>query len=164
MSERGPGTNTMWTPEREAELRRLAGLGWSAPQIGRKLGCTRNAAISKMVRLGIPRGVAASAPSRVPAVKPMPRNPVGNLPAPMKVGGGRVYAQVPPRPLPRQKNGPPGLCTIHTLTMTSCRWPVGEPSAGMTYCGATALDGKPYCGTHHLVCYAGLPPKKARAA
>ena len=48
-----------WTQERDAELRRLWAAGYPGREIGRRLGCSKNAAIGRAHRLKLPLRVAA---------------------------------------------------------------------------------------------------------
>lgn len=44
----------------------------------------------------------------------------------------------------------PDRIGILELRHSSCRWPLGEPSApDFGYCGRTSIEGKPYCAEHH---------------
>lgn len=67
-----------WTPEREAELRRMWGEGKSAADIARALGgVTRNAIIGRIHRMGLGRETAAQVSARTRAkAKAKPKAPV----------------------------------------------------------------------------------------
>lgn len=43
--------------------------------------------------------------------------------------------------------------SILGLTNDTCRWPIGDDAATMTFCGAKPLDGQPYCECHHARAY-----------
>jgi hypothetical protein len=136
---------TSWTEERVAILRKAVADGLSSGQAARKIGCTRNAANTKAVRLGLSfggtDGPAAKSKNQHTAsvaadlkVRPSPRNPVGN------------FRTSPPRP-PVERDEPPGACTLTTLVEHSCRWPIGQGEA-MTFCGKDAGRRSSYCGLH----------------
>lgn len=145
-----------WTVEMIVDLRRYAAEGLSAEQIARKFKTTRNSVCAKCGRLRL----------ALKGVNSQRGRPAGNTVRPaVRVGSDnrRLYALPPTKPLPVAVDEPPGLCTIHTLTLMSCRWPIGEPSADMTYCGKTKERGS-YCGAHHLISSGGLPPQRKRRA
>jgi hypothetical protein len=55
------------------------------------------------------------------------------------------------------------------LTLTTCRWPIGDPSdEGFRFCGASASD-PPYCNSHRRLAYHAarapiIPPAKLNAS
>lgn len=51
---------TAWTPEEDAELRRLLALGWSARRIGEEIGRSRNGIIGRANRLGLAKATKSS--------------------------------------------------------------------------------------------------------
>lgn len=53
MTRRTPQSHTFWTDARVADLRRRAAEGWSASDIGKAFGTTKNAIIGKCDREGI---------------------------------------------------------------------------------------------------------------
>ncbi|QEX18514.1 hypothetical protein FRZ44_38210 [Hypericibacter terrae] len=55
MNPGGPKPPSIWTPAREAELRRLVAEGLGAPAIARRLGASRSAVRGKCLRLGLKR-------------------------------------------------------------------------------------------------------------
>ncbi len=63
---------------------------------------------------------------------------------------------------PEQDN----VIRLDGLQTGMCRWPVGESDgAGYHFCGAAAVDGKPYCPTHcDLAYYRPLFKAKKTAA
>jgi GcrA cell cycle regulator len=129
-----------WTEEREAELRRLYGLGLSADAIAAELGITRNAAIGKIDRLGLSKGARRVRSTRfvnhgnrfdvTDAVPPLPAMP----------GGSNI-------PIAQRR-------TLPELNNSMCRWPFGEPSSpDFFFCGADAIPNYPYCGVHCRLAY-----------
>lgn len=132
-----PGGSDFWTPEREALLRQTYARGDSFAVIARTVGdgCTRNQALGKVYRLGLPKRGAKSAVSRANARAGKPRAGPPRPPRLRLVGEGR--AGMPEAP---------GLATLLTLTPTMCRWPIGDPeSPGFTFCGQRRAPGRPYC-------------------
>jgi GcrA cell cycle regulator len=62
------------------------------------------------------------------------------------------------KPIPRpvvvcDEPRPDGSVTILELRRHHCRWPMGEPSFEMRYCGAQAMEDRPYCAAHHRIAY-----------
>lgn len=62
-------------------------------------------------------------------------------------------------PLPAAADAAIPICqrkSILDLDSQSCRWPVGDPAEpNFFFCGAPPLPGKPYCGLHAGIAYAG---------
>ena len=147
-----------WTAEQTQRLRELATQDLSASQIGAALGVTKNAALGKMHREGIP----------MPRPKLKTRKG-RSRPQPHKIrlyDGWRTPRQTASRGLgqvfrDQAVHLPPGLIDLPAeptaatavdiigLTPTSCRWPLGEPTADMLYCGATIGVGS-YCPFHTM--------------
>lgn len=148
-----------WTDEDIQRLRELAGEGLSASQIATELGrVSRNSVVGKLHRLGIVKTGAAPKPKRVYERKFKPRLAAANNnkvtkdlnEASLKVAIiglkplrpiGTVYSTVPPSPEAQP-------CTILELNNTNCHWPL-DPN----FCGAVAVDGKPYCAHHSRIAY-----------
>lgn len=153
-----------WTPEREADLKRMHRNRLSAAQCALFFGCgcTRNAVIGKLYRLGLTSddGGAARMPSRAMRVPKPPRPP-------------RVRAEAPPRlpkaPMPKPKITDVARVSILELTNFTCRWPVGNPATeGFGYCGLPQGDlqgGRPYCPDHAAIATNKIErrPAKTRA-
>ena len=54
--------------------------------------------------------------------------------------------------------------TTIALTVNTCRWPVGDPTApDFHYCGERPLVGQPYCETHDSQSYQTARRKKSVA-
>ncbi|MBV9994516.1 MAG: hypothetical protein JO127_04820 [Caulobacteraceae bacterium] len=157
-----------WTPEREAEARRLyLDEGRSAAAVARLLGApSRNTIIGKAYRSGWklpqdrarPRGQGLRAP-RAPPKPPgrqalRARTEARRLPAP----------SLPVSALPLAAALPPGAAPVAFMARPAgrCCWPIGaerEPAgAEMLVCGAPALPGawQPYCQIHLAL---GLQPR-----
>lgn len=48
------------------------------------------------------------------------------------------------------------LVGLLQLNVHTCKWPIGDPvSPGFGFCGASPLEGKPYCKTHHRRAHIG---------
>lgn len=159
---------SFWNEEREAELRRLAP-NHTAGQIADKLGAkSRSAVIGKIHRLKLrlnpdrPRGQARPKITRPAKAKPSPvarANPTGtpsrgpSPPIPTNVGS---YSP------PMSTIGGRYQCGLVHLSSTTCRFPCwGDdvtPFSEQRYCGATAVEGLPYCHTHCRAAYTAPRP------
>lgn len=141
---------TMWSDERMATLKRLVTERLTATEIGAEMGIGRGAVIGKLQRMGVPLSGAHGGPKR-----PSPRHAptTSNLPRPRK------KLVKPPSPTPdiepELTDLPPDqsdfACTIHDLRDDTCRWPLGEPTHDMRYCGSPAK--RVYCGRHRAIAY-----------
>jgi GcrA cell cycle regulator len=113
-----------WTEERVSKLKALWGEGRTASQIATMLGdVTRNAVIGKAHRLGL-----KGRPSPIRKEKTVVQKPVRRQAA----------------PVPRATR----------VSDRQCHWPIGHPrEPGFHFCGAPAVDDKPYCEEHCAVAY-----------
>lgn len=183
-----------WDDDRVAALKKAWLAGSSAAQIARQLGhgCTRNAVIAKVHRLGLSNRARASDPggdgalkvkaqphvqpsvvirSRRKAGAPPPPTPaairsVGHRPNP----GAVATVPVPPSPLPDeiQTKRPPMLCSIVELRSGQCKWPIGHPKdASFGFCGHRAVQNGQgefvYCVEHQAVAVASSGGPLAKA-
>jgi len=135
-----------WTDTRVTKLKSLAADGLSASQIAAQLFVTRNSAMGKLYRMGVPL-------LRKQGKKPPRPEPTGP----------RIARRSPSLPMP-DLNQPPDVsafaCTIAELHEGMCKWPIGDPSKiyDFRYCGAPA-DGS-WCPRHYWIVYR---PKGMRA-
>jgi GcrA cell cycle regulator len=144
----------MWPEERTAELLRLRDEHLTGSQIAARLGTTRSAVIGKLRRLdlgpisGYRRGTAVEAKNK-------PERRRSKL---YVTNSAAVLREVPIQPLPQPKPSNTQTdqqiphsqrCTLMQLGRDSCRWPVGEiGTPEFFFCGATRIDGSPYCASH----------------
>jgi GcrA cell cycle regulator len=149
-----------WNADREEMLKKLwpEGLPTSeiAARINAKLGggLTRNAVISKRIRMGIPDRGDPSGDNRVKRRR-MKKKPKTQAPwRPLQVTGKR-----PPPPVIFEADGYTSILedfiphkqrkTVVTLEPDDCRWPIGDPQkADFHFCGAEKVSGLPYCESH----------------
>lgn len=146
---------SFWSQDRErllVALRRDHGL--TSGQIAGRLGCTRNAVIGKLHRLGM----------TVPAQRSYPRSvhkkPLLQFAKPGNESDGRIK---PPKWIRETIAGTVARCTLEDLEAfdRKCRYPHGD-AAPYTFCGGTAVPGSSYCLAHLQACYT-QPPKAAAA-
>ncbi len=129
----------------------------SASKIALRLGMTRSAVLGKRKRMGLPeRGSGVRVPASGDSLRPSKRS---------RARRGEGAGQTKPHWRPSLPDCeataavdlPPEssdcAVTILGLTEQTCRWPIGEAAAAMTYCGATALDESSYCGRHHRLAH-----------
>jgi GcrA cell cycle regulator len=132
-----------WNDDRIAALKSLYKAGHSAGQIAAELGCSRNAVIGKINRLGIRNRLDMRAKPGTPRT----REETGRLAIETKMS-----PFLPPDPLT------PAVmrrCTILQLTDKICHFPIGDPrEPGFHFCGNDgAGDGVPYCPYHARMSY-----------
>lgn len=144
-SKRAWSNSNRWNEERTTTLKELWEQGYSASQIGKELGCTRNSIIGKAHRLDLPRRDHVKPD---PALPPLPRKP-------------RRYSHMikmkssvplpPPAPAPS-----PGIgVQLIDLEARHCRFVIGSSNEGhklALYCGQDKAYG-PYCAYHARLCY-----------
>lgn len=135
MTKGQPGKSFWRFPSQDQYLTELLAQGLSFSQVGRKMGCSRNAALSRARRLGIQ------------SLRALTRFKPGARPRP-------TVTVEAPAPLPPAE--PPIDTAVSLLAASSvhCRWPLGEPASGMMVCGAPPFTpGEPYCEAHARKAY-----------
>jgi GcrA cell cycle regulator len=138
-----------WPDEDTNSLRQLWEGGYSASQIGKALGRTRNAVIGKVHRLGLPKRRERYAQGvrkvRVPKLK--------LAPLPVRVVQKKVTPMYTPPDEPVSLN-----LTLMHLELGQCRWPHGE--GPIFFCGHPSHKASSYC-EHHLH-RSKAPPERKR--
>ena len=147
-----------WTDERVELLKKLWADGLSASQIAAQLGgVTRNAVIGKVHRLNLSGRAkpASSGPrQRKPRTSGSPHRPGGR-----HYTAGNTALKTHASPAPRRLPTPAALkdivvpislnVSLLSLTDAMCKWPQGDPGdEDFHFCGAPAVEGKPYCPDH----------------
>jgi len=132
-----------WTDERVQELTRMTREGKVFREIAEILGCTRNAVIGKVHRLGLHVEV------------PLSKQKTARRRAPVNVAKIKAKAPDPPRfkykprepsvsvkmPTPSKHQG----LGLLDLEPHHCRFPTGQ-GAEITFCGQPKLHGYSFCG------------------
>lgn len=147
-----------WTDERVELLKKLWSDGLSASQIAAELGgITRNAVIGKVHRLGLSgrakstsTGAARPRKARTPSMLRIGRVAIrGNTAL------AHAYEIEEAEPEMMENIIPIGQRrTLLELNEQTCRWPIGDPSAGdFFFCGGNTVTGLPYCAFHSRVAY-----------
>ncbi len=134
-----------WTEEQVALLKVLWPKSLSATEIGKQLGVTKNAIISKGGRLGLPprpspKRRRSHTTYRAPTLTRLSNKAVTFS----AMGPGAVHELAVGRPSVRK----PELCC----------WPIGDPGTKSFHsCKATAEPRKPYCTEHQAEAHLQKP-------
>ena len=146
-----------WTPENVDLLRRLQAGGATFSIIAEQLGTTRCAIAGKTRRLGLCKFTA-----NLYKTKPNARGPRGPTGGPRnattianRILNARLKRAPQPPPIVSEPN-PESHVTMMALTLTACRYVVGEPNGIDTvYCGSQVWgEWESYCGFHHHITHA----------
>jgi GcrA cell cycle regulator len=144
-----------WTMTVVAELERLHAEGLTTGQIASRLGCSRNAVIGKLHRIGQAGIRPAARPRTIKAL-----------------AGGRSDAAPPPprllRPAPRRTPPAPHLAVaaeprpLVALDECACRWPVAGEGETTLFCAAWKPVERSYCDRHRaMAVHRVAPPIKS---
>ncbi len=136
------GPPPFWTVTKIGELKELNSRGLSASQMGRELGCGRNAVIGKLHRLHVAFRNApyVNNPPHRKARRPSKRLLAPSVPT--REAPGITDLPVVPSPLT--------WVFFANLEPDQCRWPAaGEPGPRMRCCGAPQMADCSYCAYHH---------------
>lgn len=151
-----------WTDDRVETLKKLWESGLSASQIAAELGgCTRNAVIGKIHRMGLSgraKGHKGPQVRKIRSVRDrMVKRPPGGfgLKSPLVMGNAALSFEPEPEAefvdniIPMHQR-----LTLLELTDETCKWPVGDPQhADFHFCGGRAVNGMPYCAHHCRLAY-----------
>lgn len=158
-----PRADYEWSDEQTKQAVELFRGGQTALEISIKIGCTRNAVIGKMGRLGEKSPNRSYVPrihgERKAALETKPKARPNMQTISARAARKRPLEVIPPmlvvRHTPRQYVAPKATRkTLQGLKERDCRWPcgdVGQP--GFFFCGAPQVDGRVYCATHCAVAY-----------
>lgn len=145
---RGPGLPEADRAMRNAEIRRLVLAGKTMPQIAGLLNITRN----------VVKGFIYTAKLAPKLARPGTPIRSSRKPALDKAWfRGKPHNDLPPRVV---LNNPADHAIpewqrvrLFDFTPHTCRWPIGEPSWEMSYCGAETNGRRSYCAEHHARAY-----------
>jgi GcrA cell cycle regulator len=146
-----------WIDKRVEILKSRWAANWTAREIGKLLGCSRNAVIGKARRLGLPESVHRVRPGEgKPRVRRAKRaRPTRLAPASRR----RESSHKQPVELPLTKDEPPSRQIAFTdLKTGECRWISGDDGF---CCGHATTQivargrhiASPYCGFHSARAY-----------
>lgn len=162
-----------WTDERIADLRRHVSNGLTASRIAAELGCSRNAVIGKVHRLGAQLQTPPTSP-------PKPSTPAAivetrifrKVEKRLKIRPGHASQTVrevqviePTEVMDLAPDHSQFACTVGDLAADMCRWPIGDSGDLETfrYCGEPHGNSGPYCGRHHAIAYRPFVSNRRRA-
>jgi GcrA cell cycle regulator len=127
---------TPWTPDTIAQLRQMWADGVSTPEIGRRLGVSKNSAVGKIHRLHLPPRPSPIRPRTGDQPKPRPRAALrGTLPPSTVIPVDRVREIV-----------------VVGQRVRECCWIDGQRGAWLN-CDQSAIGKSSYCGHHHSIAY-----------
>jgi len=167
-----------WTSDQVAQLQQLWEEGHSTAEIGRRMGLSKNAIVSKARRLNLP-----------PRPSPIRSASTPSSPKPPKAGesegdGGvatgvwvpiasLVVSTVPQAVAVVAGSEPVGRhellsllsCIGDRVSDRGCCWPIGEPGTPeFRFCGVERVGGRsPYCPEHHAIAYVPLRVRAGRS-
>ena len=159
----------VWDADAIALLEALYAKGLTGRQIGLELGCSRNAVIGKIDRMGWRVKEFEKKKRKFQADKAAglhPKRPPRALPH-SNAGRSRIddryVPYLPPEPA---KPNEMKCCTLLQLTNKSCRWPIGDPQErDFHFCGNdVAGDGCVYCAYHTRISYTSAADRRADKA
>ena len=159
-----------WTDKKIEKLKKLWEKGYSAAEIGKKLGFSKNAIVGKVHRLGLAnRASPIKSSSGKPASdsKAVSKKPTEKLEKPAKIVSLKHSKAEPvSRPSAPKAAKPAGLkiasnmtkalggISMLELTSDLCCWPIDDVnSENFHFCGKKVFRSKPYCLEHCAVAY-----------
>lgn len=156
-----------WSQERVDLAKKLWTSGVSTTEIGQRLGCSRNAVIGKLTRLGIMGQGSKDGHSQTSAYnarKAMEKRRMAAKRAKaQEAKQRRARAKLAPvielPPLPETDPEPPGCTSLLDRADNQCRYPYREEN--FVFCPNERIVGS-YCMMHHRIVWRPLPPSKPR--
>ena len=154
---------TIWSAPRLERLRDLWARGFSASEIGRLMGVSKNAVIGAVHRLGLPSRPSPIRAPRQDARRPLRLSPSAHAHLPLPVGAGLAPAAAIAKPplaaAPARLVEPPAPAREITprrdpWAPKRCAWPIGEPrDREFRFCCEPSASGRPYCEAHAARAY-----------
>src|SRR5262245_29373882 len=144
-----------WNTDNVEKLKGMHADGLSFTRIGIELGISRNAAIGKAARIGLPGR------NKKP-VKPIPRRPKGHRPQKLEKWNPSVRLPDVDLELDPALDDAPTLIgegiQLQDLTEHHCRCPYGQ--GPFVFCGRPVVSGLSYCAGHARMVYQRAPERK----
>ena len=159
--------NIVWTDDKCNELKTLWADGFSASQCGLRLGCSSNAVIGKVFRLGLPsrKPQFTTRPTRL-YKKRAPRLAPEAVLTEKQLQQAEIVEMLlkDPDTMRAPESTVPAVAFAN-LDNDHCRWPNGDPIHDDSFCGCKVLkvpEGSglhifPYCAFHCSIAYAWKP-------
>jgi len=150
---------TDWSETDIAQLRELWGKGFSASQIAKELGYSRDAVLGRVFRLKLPkrreahhgqksdRAVRPMVSECRPAIKAAPvkkRTPKGDKSVSPDAVGAKILKSEIWKPLP-------GTSPVPLMERTGCRWPIDGEAGAALFCNGAVEGSGSYCCAHEAV-------------
>jgi GcrA cell cycle regulator len=137
-----------WTEERSLKLSQLWMTDWSAAEIGRQMGISKNAVVGRAHRLNLPQR-----PSPIKRLDGAP-------PTRRRVSLRHLFIRSTTLPsFAEPQAAPPPVIVVPKMGRGECCWPIGEPrSPEFHFCGAQAEFNRPYCADCRKLAYRPMPP------
>lgn len=162
----------IWDDQAISDLRRLWTDGHSTAEIGRRLGCSKNAIVGKAHRLDLedrPSPIRhkpgsyisppPSIPRSVPTLPPLASYVAS--PMPIVVVQPRVV-MAPPTPAPQPP--PPAPAPMPRLSSGRCEWLDGDRPKTFVRCAKRAVLGMSWCACHSEIVFMPRRPRRLEAA
>jgi GcrA cell cycle regulator len=138
-----------WNDQAVVRLRSLWADGHSTAEIGRRLGVSKNAIVSKAHRLDLPARPSPIRPARSGKPRPARRPRCPRLADPMPL---RSVSAEPTQP--KTAHILPRIDAPVVLGKLPCCWPIGQPrTLSFRVCERPNQAGKPYCPEYCRVAY-----------
>ena len=139
-----------WTDSKLEQMKYAWHKGSTGEAIALMLGCTRNAVLGKLNRLGLLRS-----PIRPRPVMTAPAETQTVVKPPILRKRINPDAAVDPNsPKPQSLDT---LAAVLALQSRNCRYPIGSPSQpGFHFCSEETVEGRSYCPEHLQLCVAPI--------
>ncbi|WP_116654401.1 GcrA family cell cycle regulator [Pelagibacterium sediminicola] len=155
-----------WTKDRVSTLRELWLEGLSATEIGQRLGCTRNAVLGKVHRIGLSgrrtpvrKSIERRADRLSPKLAPRSNVPVRKRNKPGRAPVVKFTAPpVEPRHIPRDNYSDPlpGSNPVASIIdATGCKYAIGQHPH--SWCNEDTVPGKSWCADHAAIVFQQNP-------
>ena len=122
-----------WTTELDNVIKESIAAGYTAREIGIKIGVTKNAVLGRARRMNLRSGRTEK--DNVIRGKFKPR-----------------FRILKPTPLPEPEEAAKSVTMFH-LTPQSCRYPVSGTGLDILFCNEKKMHGHSYCQKHYRVAY-----------
>lgn len=149
-----------WPLALRARLVKLWAEGLSGAEIASTLNREFGTALSKSAVVG--KAHRMHLPARSAPIWHRPRVAAPTAPPALEIAGA---ASDPPALGANVRQAQESDYAARGLSRALCAWPIGHPrDADFHFCGARAVNGRPYCAEHCATAYLIVRPRPAEAA
>jgi GcrA cell cycle regulator len=141
--------------DRQSVLAALWAEGWSAKEIGRRMGCSKNAVVGRAARTGLPKR-----PSPIRTVSDADASERTLQRRGLSVANARRVTRADEFVAPAMQPEKPLRAVFRGK---SCQFIINDTKP-FQFCGKDALSCGPYCGQHHEVAYLRVRDRREDAA